>query len=104
MKKDKKTVLELLKEKTASQEFELPVSKLNVVMKFFSARQARLAQQQAVTDGKVDEDLMYASMIAETCTFNGEKLNPYDIMENLPGLDFMTLQGKLVGSDVLDKN
>jgi len=102
MKKDKKTVLELLKEKTASKEFTLPDSGLSVVMTFFSAKKARLAQEIATNGDSVDQNMMIAAMIAETCTFNGEKLAAEDILESMPGTDFMFLQGKLVGSDLLE--
>jgi len=103
MNAPKKTVLELLKEKTASQEFTLPVSGLTVVMQFFSAKKARMCQQIAQDGDGINEDLMHAAMIAETCTFNGEKLVAEDILDNFNGADFMVLQGKLLGSDSVEK-
>ncbi len=103
MKKEKKTVLEMLKEKTASQEFKLPVSGITVVMQFLSTKKTNLAQKIATSGSgentKVNEELFQAAMIAETCTFNGETLTAEDILENIQGVDHLTLLGKLMGSD-----
>lgn len=105
MKKEKKTVLEMLKEKTASQEFKLPVSGITVVMQFLSVKRTNMAQKIATTGTgeniKVNEELYQAAMIAETCTFNGETLTAEDIKESMNGVDYLFLLGKLMGSDSL---
>jgi hypothetical protein len=103
MKKESKTVLELLKEKTASQEFTLPVSGLTVVMQFFSAKKNRVCAEISKKGDSIDEELFQAAMIAETCTFNNEKLTAEDILQYMNGTDLMFMQGKLMGSDLAEK-
>lgn len=93
------TVLELLKRKQqeANEEFDLP-SGLKCQMTFLSAKKARQAQEIGTSGDKADEMLIFAAMMAECCTFNGEKLIAEDIKEHLPGIDFMFLMGKLGGA------
>lgn len=100
------TVLELLRRKQseANEEFVLPSSGITCKMSFFSAKKARKAQETGVFGDKVDEDLIFAAMISESCTFNGETMNPHDILDLLPGLDFMTIQGKLGGATSPSEN
>lgn len=98
---EKMSVLDILKSKQKDggyEEFQLPMTKeITVKMKFFTTDQALSAQKQAQSGDSVNEDLMYAAMMAESCEFNGEKLNPYQIKEHLHGIDYMFLLGKLSG-------
>ena len=98
------TVLELLKRKKTEGigEFILPVSGITCVMSFFSTKTARDCQEIATSgtgeNAKMNEELMYAAMASESCTFNGEKMLGEDIILYLHGIDFLTIQGKLAGA------
>lgn len=104
------TVLELLKRKASEGmgEFVLPASGVTCKMSFFSAKTARKCQEIATSgsgeNAKMNEDLMYAAMAAESCTFNGEKMIAEDILQYLHGIDFMTIQGKLGGASSAEEN
>lgn len=100
------SVVELLrrKQQEANEEIILPKSGIKCQISFFSAKKARKAQEIGTSGDKVNEELIYSAMIAESCTFNGEKLIPEDILELLPGMDFMTLVGKLGGASPAEEN
>ncbi len=84
------------KRKEASEEFELP-SGLMCQLSYFSARDAQISQKMAQSSGgDLSEEMLMNSMIASSCSFNGEKLTAEEI-SMLPGMDFMVLQGKLAG-------
>lgn len=104
----KETLGEYLKRKSneSVEEFELP-SGMMCRMEFFSTKKAKLCQKISTkgegVNASMDEDLMYAAMVAETCEFQAPGSNLWErmIAENidglLPGMDYMMLQGKLSG-------
>lgn len=75
-----------------SEEWKLPSGTI-CVRKKFTARDSKKCIQ--IAGG--DEDLMFDAIIAETCTFNGKKIIAEDIADNLDGMDYLELLGKLSG-------
>lgn len=92
-------ILRSAKEKGFLEEFPLPTNKdVTVTVKFYSTREAITGQKMAASGNNVNEELLQASMVSESCLFNGEKLTPEEILELVHGIDFMTLLGKLTGA------
>lgn len=88
------TVTEFVARKHAdgSEEWKLPSGAI-CVRKRFTARDSKKCIQ--IAGG--DEDLMMDAIIAETCTFNGKKMTAEEIADNLDGMDYLELLGKLSG-------
>lgn len=96
----KETVQDLLrrKAKESTEEFTLPHSGITCHISYLNGKKARMCQEIATKGSEVDEDLLWAAMIAESCLFNGEKLVAEDVDALLHALDYMTIVGKLGGA------